>query len=227
MSSVGTRIRIELSWESKGVLPEDSRDVLRDAPSRWAPTPFRLAERRSNARQARHIPRSAVPRAHAPRGRLLAPVRRKARIPESHERFTIRKAARRLGSSRRVCPRRPRRDHQPWSCRFRLWTDLDHSHGYVAPDMPELTVAVVPRSRSKGVGRALLQGLIQEAMSQGIRGLSLSVDPSNLARAPYESEGFDRVGESGTSRTYLLRLVPASRSNATDRLDGANQPAPS
>ncbi len=88
---------------------------------------------------------------------------------------------------------------------FRFWTDDDHSYGFVAADIPELGIAVAPEQRSRGIGRALLRALIRQARVDAVNGLSLSVDPLNPARRLYESEGFIKVGESGTSWTYVLR----------------------
>ena len=87
-----------------------------------------------------------------------------------------------------------------WS---RLWTPADHSYGFVSADVPELGIAVVAAYRSKGIGRSLLQALIAAARSDGCPGISLSVSPQNRARGLYESEGFRKVGESGTSWTLL------------------------
>ena len=89
---------------------------------------------------------------------------------------------------------------------FRLWTAELHSYGFVNPATPELGIAVVLGHRSRGVGRALLRALIEIARSDGHPALSLSVSPSNYARSLYESEGFYRVGESGTSWTLMLPL---------------------
>jgi ribosomal protein S18 acetylase RimI-like enzyme len=89
---------------------------------------------------------------------------------------------------------------------YRRWSDADHSYGFVAADVPELGIAVQPAFRSRGVGRALLAALIAQAVRAEFRGLSLSVNPGNRARALYESFGFRRSGESGTSWTYLLPL---------------------
>jgi GNAT superfamily N-acetyltransferase len=89
---------------------------------------------------------------------------------------------------------------------FRLWTEENHSYGYVDEATPELGIAVKESHRTKGVGRALLGALIETAKGDGFPGLSLSVDPANFARVLYESIGFTKVGESGTSWTYLLRL---------------------
>ena len=89
---------------------------------------------------------------------------------------------------------------------FRLWTPELHSYGFVKADVPELGIGVVAVHRSKGVGRALLRALIATARATGCPALSLSVSPQNRARRLYESEGFRKVGESGTSMTLLYSL---------------------
>jgi ribosomal protein S18 acetylase RimI-like enzyme len=89
---------------------------------------------------------------------------------------------------------------------FRLWRSELHSYGFVNAETPELGIAVVSAHRSKGVGRVLLRALIEIARADGYPALSLSVSPSNYARPFYESEGFRKVGESGTSWTLLLQL---------------------
>ncbi len=90
-----------------------------------------------------------------------------------------------------------------WS---RLWTPALHSYGFVAPDVPELGLAVDRARRSRGIGRALLRALIESARADGHAALSLSVSPANRALELYLSEGFARVGESGTSWTLALDL---------------------
>lgn len=90
---------------------------------------------------------------------------------------------------------------------FRLWTESDHSYGFITSDIPELGIAVRPGYRSKGIGRILLQKLIAVAREDGFLALSLSVDPLNFARKLYEAAGFAKVGESGTSWTYKLTLL--------------------
>jgi GNAT superfamily N-acetyltransferase len=89
---------------------------------------------------------------------------------------------------------------------YRLWTEENHSYGFVDAETPELGMAVHANHRGKGAGRALLRALITAARDEGIRALSLSVDPANFARQLYESEGFVKVGESGTSWTMRLSL---------------------
>ncbi len=89
---------------------------------------------------------------------------------------------------------------------YRLWSTEVHSYGFVDPSIPEVGMGVVADHRSKGVGRALLESLIGAAESARVPALSLSVDPANFALQLYESLGFRRIGESGTSLTLLLEL---------------------
>jgi ribosomal protein S18 acetylase RimI-like enzyme len=91
---------------------------------------------------------------------------------------------------------------------FRLWTPALHSYGFVDERTPELGIAVAPTHRARGLGRRLLEALIRTAREDGFPALSLSVAPSNRARHLYESVGFRKVGESGTSWTLLLHLAP-------------------
>ena len=89
---------------------------------------------------------------------------------------------------------------------FRLWTPELHSYGFVDAATPEVAMAVRQDYRSKGVGRRLLDALVETARAAGVPALSLSVSPLNFARQLYESAGFRKVGESGTSWTLLLSL---------------------
>jgi len=97
---------------------------------------------------------------------------------------------------------------------FRLWTPELHSYGFVDARTPELGIAVAPAHRSRGVGRALLEALVEHARADGFPALSLSVDPANPARRLYEALGFGKVGASGTSWTLLRPLADPSRTRA-------------
>ncbi|NMF86469.1 GNAT family N-acetyltransferase [Nodosilinea sp. P-1105] len=89
---------------------------------------------------------------------------------------------------------------------YRFWTEACHSYGFVDAGIPEVGMGVHPDYRGRGIGRSLLRHLLAEARRSGVAALSLSVDPQNVARQLYESEGFVKVGESGTSWTLLCRL---------------------
>ncbi len=66
----------------------------------------------------------------------------------------------------------------------------------IAPDEGQITnVAVHPSHRRRGVGRAVTEGLAEEARRRGLPSLSLEVRASNLpAVALYEGLGFAVAG---------------------------------
>ncbi|ACQ79309.1 GCN5-related protein N-acetyltransferase [Beutenbergia cavernae DSM 12333] len=89
---------------------------------------------------------------------------------------------------------------------LRQFTSADPGYGYVADDVPEVTIAIVPGFRGRGIGRALLTALLARARELGIGRVSLSVEDGNRARALYEQLGFTSVGRSGDSDTLALDL---------------------
>ncbi len=94
---------------------------------------------------------------------------------------------------------------------YRLFTADEPGYGFIDERTPELGLAVVPLYRRRGVGTALLEGLIERAREDGYAALSLSVAVSNRSRMMYERAGFVRVGELGDSWTMRLDLGPGSR----------------
>lgn len=86
---------------------------------------------------------------------------------------------------------------------YRTYTDVEHGHGFVAEDVPELSIAVISSRRQQGVGRRLLTGLIDAGVEQGHRALSLCVNDDNPARRLYESLGFRRVAHRGITWTMI------------------------
>jgi ribosomal protein S18 acetylase RimI-like enzyme len=97
-------------------------------------------------------------------------------------------------------------NHRVGAAWFRLWRSEVHSYGFIDAHSPELAIAVASAYRGRGIGRALLEALIATARGDGFPALSLSVSPLNRARRLYESLGFRKVGESGTSWTFRLAL---------------------
>jgi len=83
----------------------------------------------------------------------------------------------------------------------------DPGWGHVSPDIPELGMAVVATHRGQGIGRLVLEGLLQRHPT-----MSLSVDLENeVARRLYESLGFEWVADEGTAATMLRRGSPPAR----------------
>ena len=89
---------------------------------------------------------------------------------------------------------------------YRLLPADDAGYGYVADDVPEVTIGVAAAHRGKGVAAELLERLKATAAADGLRALSLSVEPDNHALRIYERAGFEPAGRSGGSITLMATM---------------------
>jgi ribosomal protein S18 acetylase RimI-like enzyme len=80
---------------------------------------------------------------------------------------------------------------------YRLFEEEEPGYGFVDESTPELTIAIVPSRRGRGLGEELLTALLEQARSEGYGQISLSVEPDNPALHLYEQHGFAKVGERG------------------------------
>ena len=87
---------------------------------------------------------------------------------------------------------------------LRLWTEGNHSFGYLSPDIPELGVGVAAAYRNMGIGRRLVEQLLLEAARAGIKQVSLSVEQDNPALHLYTSLGFKTVLVVGNANTMVV-----------------------
>ncbi|WP_078060018.1 MULTISPECIES: GNAT family N-acetyltransferase [Gracilibacillus] len=88
---------------------------------------------------------------------------------------------------------------------YRLFDERNPGYGFVRHDIPELGIAITSGARGRGLGRELMNKLLQVAKTSPYPGLSLSVDPENTSAVKlYQSLGFVKVGEEGTSITMLI-----------------------
>jgi GNAT superfamily N-acetyltransferase len=87
--------------------------------------------------------------------------------------------------------------------RFRPATDP--GYGFVAADVPELTIGVAAGWRSRGVGRALLRAIADQARARGIARISLSVERKNYAQRLYLSEGYRVVDSSDAQSDTMIK----------------------
>jgi GNAT superfamily N-acetyltransferase len=92
-----------------------------------------------------------------------------------------------------------------WS---RYFSADDPGYGFVDAATPELGVAVVPGLRGRGIGRALLEGMLAASTTD----LSLSVEDGNPAIELYRSCGFEPVDRFGEATTMLHRHRPGATS---------------
>jgi ribosomal protein S18 acetylase RimI-like enzyme len=86
---------------------------------------------------------------------------------------------------------------------LRQWSGDEKGYGYVSPAIPELSIAILPEYRNKGLGTRMLKTVISMA-EERFPGLSLSVMESSPARQLYERLGFKKVGQILDSLVMLL-----------------------
>jgi len=72
---------------------------------------------------------------------------------------------------------------------LRFFCEDDKGYGYISGDIPELSIAIYPEYRGRGLGMLLLKHLISELPTH-INSISLSVDTQNSAKRLYERLGF-------------------------------------
>jgi GNAT superfamily N-acetyltransferase len=89
---------------------------------------------------------------------------------------------------------------------YRMLPRTSPGFGYVATGVPELIIGVRPVWRAHGVGRALLQRLVEHARDSGFGRLSLSVERGNFATTLYRSEGF-AVVQPGVGRDTMVKRL--------------------
>ena len=90
---------------------------------------------------------------------------------------------------------------------YRLFPLDEPGYGFVDDGTPELTIAIVPSRRGRGLGRGLLEGLLAQARDDGFARISLSVEPDNDAIHLYEHHGFAKVGERAGAWVMLATLA--------------------
>lgn len=91
---------------------------------------------------------------------------------------------------------------------YRFLPGADRGYGYVADDIPELTIGVRDSHRGRGIGEALLRRLIAMAGANKLRALSLSVEDDNSATRLYERLGFVVVSQADGATTMLFHVNP-------------------
>lgn len=90
---------------------------------------------------------------------------------------------------------------------YRLFDDFNKGYGYVDSNTPELGIAVTKEVRGMGLGTLLMNKIINQAISEGYKSISLSVDLENSnAVHLYKKLGFEEYGVSGTSITMVYRV---------------------
>lgn len=89
----------------------------------------------------------------------------------------------------------------------RRWTGVHKGYGYIDDATPELSIALLPECRGRGIGTQLLEAMLEAARTR-YTALSLSVSPENPARRLYERLGFVVVGQHGPALTMQIVFAP-------------------
>ncbi|MGB3292805.1 MAG: GNAT family N-acetyltransferase [Phormidesmis sp.] len=109
------------------------------------------------------------------------------------------------------------RHHVPIGAAWvRLWSAEGKGYGYLADDIPELAIAVMPEVQGQGVGTALLKYTLALAQAR-YPAVSLSIRMSNPALRLYQRLGFVAVADSevknragSTSMTMIHKFAERS-----------------
>jgi ribosomal protein S18 acetylase RimI-like enzyme len=103
---------------------------------------------------------------------------------------------------------------------LRLFTRENKGYGYVDDNTPELSIALLPEYRNRGIGTDLLNRLIEDIQDQ-YPAISLSVSSANPAGRLYRRLGFDIIEENGASLTMKKTLGRADKENIPQPPDQA------
>ncbi|HEU4424748.1 MAG TPA: GNAT family N-acetyltransferase [Pilimelia sp.] len=89
---------------------------------------------------------------------------------------------------------------------LRYFSATEPGYGFVAGDVPELSIGVTAAWRGRGVGRELLREVARQARVRGIARVSLSVERANPATRLYLREGYAPVASGPDSVTMVKDL---------------------
>lgn len=83
---------------------------------------------------------------------------------------------------------------------------LPNGYGYIADDIPELGVAVIPEYQGRGIATKLISKLHSKLYDEGIESVCLSVNHGNPAAALFAQLGYITAGESGNSSLMVASI---------------------
>ncbi|MEZ2190221.1 TIGR00730 family Rossman fold protein [Corynebacterium sp. CCM 9204] len=89
-----------------------------------------------------------------------------------------------------------------------VWAAFIRSHGYVAPEMPELSVSVDDDFQGAGIGTTLISAVVEHGRNVGWPGISLYVEHDNPARRLYARLGFESLACDNCPGTMVMHLTP-------------------
>ncbi|WP_432664179.1 GNAT family N-acetyltransferase [Wukongibacter baidiensis] len=82
---------------------------------------------------------------------------------------------------------------------YRFWTDNDSIRGYIDENTPVLAIGVHCNYRHQGIGKKMIDWLIDYASKYSIKRISLCVSKDNYAINLYRQQGFIEYADTGDS----------------------------
>jgi ribosomal protein S18 acetylase RimI-like enzyme len=89
---------------------------------------------------------------------------------------------------------------------LRFWTDGNFINGYIDETTPVLVIGVHRNYRRQGVGRGMIDWLIDYASKHSIHRISLSVSKDNYALNLYRQQGFLEYADKGDGFIMVRKI---------------------
>ena len=89
---------------------------------------------------------------------------------------------------------------------YRFWTDEDFDRGYVDENTPVLAIGVQSDYRNQGIGKKMIEWLIEHASKHSVQKISLSVSKDNYALILYRERGFLECADIGDSILMVRKI---------------------
>jgi GNAT superfamily N-acetyltransferase len=90
---------------------------------------------------------------------------------------------------------------------LRFFPAHDPGYGFVPADVPELSIGVAATHRGRGIGRALLRAVADQARAAGIGQIGLSAVRQNYAHELYLAEGYQIVDSSDANSDTMIKQL--------------------
>ncbi len=94
---------------------------------------------------------------------------------------------------------------------YRYWTDDDSIRGHIEESIPTLVVAVHKDFRHCGIGKRLIEKLIEQAVNKSIYKISLMVSKDNYALDLYKKCGFIEYTDMDDSWLMLYEYLNSKK----------------
>ena len=89
---------------------------------------------------------------------------------------------------------------------YRYWSDDNYIIGYIDEVTPILAIGVCRDYRQQGIGKKMMEWIIDSAAKQAVQRISLSVSKDNFALNLYRQQGFQEYADRGDAFTMVRSI---------------------